>query len=300
MRFIALALGSGLASFSFSGTAHAQLGPDSPLGPERPYRVESPVSASRGRGEEPQPSAWERLGQRGIEVQVRGGVVLPDSSSPVLAPSLYPSSITGDPTGDILAGRESPYGPDPFGITLALGYRFFPWLSAGAVFSYAKFMAKDGTDTGDYKDGTSRLERQLWSLGAYGRYYLASLHPRLHPWVELGFAYSQDNASYIHASTQTTSGTPEAQQYLLEEEGLMVPLTVGLDWRVAPAISFGPSIGYARVVPLSGCVTDNVDSLSAVRGISNQCSSPVSAHGYGVFFGGIFAKVTFDVFRSAP
>jgi hypothetical protein len=294
MRETALALGLGLVFFVGTRSAAAQVGPGSTLPPERPYRVETAPSFEAP----PQTSAWDRLGHRGVEVLVSGGVMLPNSGSPVLAPNLYVGQnggVTGDPTGDILEGKESPYGPDPFGLHVAVGYRFFSWLSAGAFFSYAKFIAKDGTDTGDYSDGTSSLERQLWSVGAYGRYYLTSLHPRLQPWLEIGLGYSQDNASYVHASTQTTTGQPELQQFLLEEEGIVVPAKIGLDWRVAPFLAFGPSLGYARMIPTSGCVTVNVDNVSQVRGFNNLCSSPVGANGYGVFFGGIFAKVTIAV-----
>src|SRR5580704_1414115 len=72
----------------------------------------------------PLPSVWERIGLHGVEIQIRGGVMLPNSASPVQARNLYPSFMgSGDPTGDILEGKESPYGPDPFGITVAAGYR---------------------------------------------------------------------------------------------------------------------------------------------------------------------------------
>jgi hypothetical protein len=293
MRDSALALGLGLSLFVGARSARAQVGPGGALPPERPYRVEAPPPLQ----EPTMPSAWDRLGFRGIEVMASGGFMLANSGSPVLAPKLYGqgSGVSGDPTGDILEGNESPYGPDPFGLHIAVGYRLFPWLSAGAYFTYAKFTPKDGTDTGDYKDGTSQLERQLWSVGAYGRYYLTSLHPRLHPWLEVGLGYSQDNASYVHSSTQTTTGQPELQQFLLEEEGVIVPVKIGLDWRVAPFLAFGPTLGYARVFPTSGCVTVNVDSVSQVPGFNNQCSGPVSGNGYGVFFGGIFAKITIAI-----
>jgi hypothetical protein len=283
-----------LLAWASAARAQAGPGPESTLPAERPYRVD-PVATEVPRAAEPQASAWDRIGLRGIEVQVRGGLALPESKSPVLAPGLYGSNTTA--TGDIASGKESPYGPDPLAFQISAGYRLFPWLSVGAFFSYATFNANDGTDTGDYKDGTSNLERQLWTLGGYGRYYFVGLSQRLQPWIELGVGYSQDNANYVLAATQSTLGQPEAQNFILEEEGLIVPVSAGLDWRVAPFLSFGPTVGYSRVFPLSGCATVTVDSMSAVPGINNQCKSPVAGHGYGVFFAGLFVKATFGVGR---
>jgi hypothetical protein len=283
---LAIAFAVASAASMLAPPARAQVSPTDPNAPERTYFVpqqSAPQAPS---------SAWERVGLRGIEVQVRAGIMLPNSSSPVQAPTLYTTPIYGDPTGDILKGKESPYGPDVLGVSVALGYRIWPWLSVGALFSYASFQPQDGTDTGDYSDTTSQLERQYWSLGAYGRYYFTGLHPRLQPWVELGVGYSDDNANYDRASTQSTIGVEHAQ-YLLEEQGLVGSLTAGLDWRLAPAFSVGPSVGYSRVFPLRGCVTVNVDQMSSFMGTNTCSSSTVSAEGYGVFFGGVYVKLTF-------
>jgi hypothetical protein len=221
--------------------------------------------------------------------------MLPNSASPVKAPNLY-APITGDATGDILRGKESPYGPDLFAVSVALGYRFLPWLSAGLSFSYAMFNVNDGTDSGDYPDTTSQLERQYWSLAAYGRYYFVAWHNRLHPWAEVGLGYSDDNASYDRAAIQQTSTSgspgPELQQYLLEEQGLVASLTAGLDVRLTTFLSVGPSVGYSRILPLRACVTVNVDSNSPVPGMNTCSSPPVSGDGYGVFFGGLYFKLT--------
>jgi hypothetical protein len=239
--------------------------------------------------------AWDRYGLHGIEVSVRGGFMLPDGASPVQAPNLYPgTTVSGDPTGDILRGTEHPYGLEPFGLVLAVGYRFFPWLSLGVSFSYASFDSLDGTDTGDYVDTTSQLQRQMWTLGVYGRYYFTHFHRRLQPWVELGLAYSDDNASYVRGATQASNGQPETSEYYLEEKGIDTRLTIGLDWRLAPVFAVGPWVAYERVIPIQGCVEVDVDNLSPVPGIPNECSSPVEAHGYGVVSGGIFLKLTVD------
>jgi hypothetical protein len=248
-----------------------------------------------GRVVQPPASAWDHAGLHGIEVAVRGGFMLPDGASPVQAPNLYASSMaSGDPTGDILRGTERPYGLEPLGLVVAVGYRFLPWLSAGAFFSYASFSSLDGTDNGDYRDSTSQLQRQMWTLGAYGRYYFTQLHSRLHPWVELGLGYSDDNASYVRGSTQASNGQPETAAYYLEEKGIVARLVAGLDWRLAPVFAVGPWVGYERVVPVSGCAEVVVDTASQVPGVANTCSAPVEANGYGVVSGGIFVKLTLN------
>jgi hypothetical protein len=133
----------------------------------------------------------------------------------------------------------------------------------------------------------------MWTLGAYGRYYLTMLDSRLHPWVELGVGYASDTASFARIATQSASGSAELSQYYVTGKGLAVPLTAGLDWRLAPLFSVGPAVGYERVFPLQGCVEVQVDAKSPVPGTPNTCTSPpVQSSGYGVFFAGIFLKVT--------
>ncbi len=242
--------------------------------------------------------------------------MVPNAGSPVRSSNLYPANMYapgttgGDPTGDILEGKESPYGPALPGFGVTVGYRFLPWLSAGASFSYGNFFVNDGTDTGDYTDSTSQLERQYWSLAAYARYYLVGLHPRLEPWIELGVGYSDDNANYYRAKLMTSNGSAETQQYLLEQQGVATSLTLGLDWRLAPFLSVGPSVGWAQTFSTKACVTDNVDQFSPVIQVTNQCVNhttqvandpvtgmpgtigAVNGTSYGVFFGGIYAKLT--------
>ncbi len=221
-------------------------------------------------------------------------MIFPDSGSPVLAPNLYPAQA-GDPTGDILRGTEKPYQWD-VAIALAAGYRFLPYLSAGIFFEYLSFQVADGTDTGDYADGTSQLQRQHWQLGAYGRYYLTQLHPVIHPWVELGLGYAQDTASYTRGSAQGPSG-PVTSDYYVSDGALATKLRVGVDFRLHPMFAIGPMLGYDRLFPVNGCVTvtpqtDAVNPTTTVTPANTCDSSVVQASSYGVFYGGIFAKVT--------
>jgi hypothetical protein len=61
----------------------------------------------------------------------------------------------------------------------------------------------------------------------------------------------------------------------------------------------GPSIGYSRIFPLRGCVTVNVDQMSNIPGKDTCSSPPVSADGYGIFFAGLYLKLTFGPWAAA-
>jgi hypothetical protein len=247
-------------------------------------------------GPEAAASDWDVKGFLGFEFEVRGGFVVPEAASPVTAPGLLPGGNTdGGGTGNVLYGSEKPYSYDPFGFSLAGGYRFLPFLSAGIFFDYGNFQVNDGTDTGDYHDGTSQLQRQVWQLGVYGRYYLTTLSRRLHPWAEIGVGATEDTASYVRPLG--SGSPPPPTNYYLTYWGIATNLKVGLDWRLSPWFSVGPVLGYSRVFGLSGNVqvcpekSGSCDTTSPnyVQGTS---SSPVTASGYGMFFGGIFVKLT--------
>ncbi len=243
-------------------------------------------------------SDWNVKGLLGFELEARGGFMLPDSASPITSPGLLPGMAgPSNPTGDLLNGAMSPYSYDPFAVALAAGYRFFPFLSAGLFFDYGNFQVNGGCDTGSSQctDGTSQLQRQMWQLGVYGRYYLTTLSARLQPWVEIGVGATEDTASY----TRILGGNIQTTNYYLTYWGLATNLKVGLDWRLSPWFSVGPFLGYSRVFGMSGEVqvcpqslnqSGNCDTSSPYY--KDTSSSPVSTNGFGVFFGGIFLKVT--------
>ena len=245
-------------------------------------------------------SDWEEKGFLGFELELRGGFMLPDSSSPVTAPNFLGNTQgSGGATGDILNGAISPYSYDPFAVAFAAGYRFLPFLSAGLFFDYGNFQVNGGCDAGtpQCSDNTSQLQRQMWQLGAYARYYLTTLSTRLHPWIELGVGATEDTASYTRGLLGAMSVV--TTNYYLTYWGLAVNLRAGLDWRLSPWFSAGPFVGYGRsfglsgeaqVCPQSSTETGNCDTSSQYY--KDSKSSPVATSGYGVFFGGIFLKVT--------
>jgi hypothetical protein len=240
-------------------------------------------------------SDWNVKGFLGFEFEVRGGFMVPDAASPVTAPNLLGgvASSPGNPTGDILNGIEKPYSYDPFGFSLTGGYRFLPFLSAGVFFDYGNFQTNDQTDTGGYVDSTSQLQRQVWQLGLYGRYYLTKLSNRLHPWAELDIGGSEDTASYV----RILGSSAETTNYYLTYWGISAAVKVGLDWRLSPFFSVGPFVGYSRTFGLSGeaqvCPQSSTETGNCNTNSQNyKDSTSVTTSGYGLFFGGIFLKLT--------
>jgi hypothetical protein len=257
----------------------------------------------------PPVSSFLTTGLRGIELELRGMVQHGGADSPVQAPTLWAgqggtADMRGsilDPSGAAGIGHQySPYGIDPLAFGATLGYRFHPNFSAGVFFSFASYMALNNADNGDAPDLTSRLARQQWNLGVYGRYYLVQLHRRFQPWVEIGVGYNGDIAVYsrpIGERTGAGSGAgPETGDYTLRQDGIVVPVTLGLDIRPSPVFSLGPMLGYWRVFPVHGCVEVVLDQYSPVPATNTCAAPPVENHGYGTIFGGIFAKVTLDPF----
>jgi hypothetical protein len=250
---------------------------------------------------------------RGFEIEVAGMVQTGGGNSPVQAPTLWPTTTgsMGFPRGTILdpataatvpTGSEAftPYSLDPIALSIRVGYRILHDLSVGAFFSFAQYDVNDGTDTGLSPDGTSQLERQQVTVGAYARYYFTHFHRRLQPWVLVGVGFNYDIAAYTRSVGQATGGmagaNPETGNYILQQEGIVVPVAVGLDWRLAPVFSVGPTLGLARVFPVKGCVEVDVDQYAPapLQGGANTCSSPpVENHGYDNFYAGIYAKITF-------
>lgn len=240
-------------------------------------------------------------GLLGLEIEARGGFMLPESSSPITAPGILPGgNAQGAPTGYLLYGTMTPYSYDPFAVAVAAGYRIRPFVSAGLFFDYGTFQINGGCDTATIQcnDGTSQLQRQVWQLGAYGRYYLTTLSARLQPWIELNVGVNEDTTSYTRILGAGGSNIPTTNYYLTYW-GLVTNLRVGLDWRLSPWFAVGPFVEYSRAFPLSGeaqvCPQSATESGNCDTGspyYRDTTSSPVVTSGYGMFYGGIFLKVT--------
>lgn len=272
--------------------------PDATLTVERP--ADAPVSA------------FLRSGLRGFEVEAGGTIQWGGGSSPVQSTSLWgkdgapsgslsPRGAILDPGSAGSIGQSfSPYAFAFPGLSLRMGYRLHPNVSVGGFFSLAQYYVRNGANNGDAPDGTGRLSRQQLTFGVYGRYYVTQLHRRIQPWGSIGVGVSDDVASYSRiigvAKNGPVGGQPETGDYTLRQLGLVVPIVVGVDFRMAPIFSLGPMLGYARVFPLQGCIEVVADQYSPVPATNTCDAPPVENHGYDNLFGGIYAKVTIDPF----
>lgn len=302
----ALAAACGLLLLSSPAAAQPIAPPDTTSYGPRP-----PGDAAFVRPPDAPASVFEAVGMHGFEIELGGGVQFGGADSPVQAPTLWgnggnaanaltPRGAILDPQGATTIGQNfDPYGIEPLAFHARVGYRYRHDLTFGVFFSYAQYFALDGADAGDAPDFTSALTREQISVGAYARYYFTQLHRRFHPWVSLGVGYNYDGASYtrpIGDATGAQSGQPETGNYILQQDGIIVPVAIGLDIRLAPIFSLGPELGYSHVFPIRSCVEVDVDQYSPLPG-QNTCNSPpVQSNGYDNFYGGIFAKVTFDPF----
>jgi opacity protein-like surface antigen len=256
----------------------------------------------------PPATAWDAFGMRGIELELGGGIQTGGGNSPVQAATLWPttSGSNGFPRGTLLDPTTAsaigqgftPYTFDPFAISARVGYRLRHDLSVGVFFSFAQYLVLDGADTGDAPDSTSQLQRQQVTVGAYARYYFVHFHRRFQPWVSAGVGFNYDVAAYtrpIGSASGAIGAQPETGNYLLQQEGVVVPLAIGLDWRLAPVFSIGPTVGFSHVFALKGCVEVDEDQYQqAQTPAQNTCQSPpVQSFGYENFYAGIYAKVTF-------
>jgi hypothetical protein len=257
-------------------------------------------------------SAFLRVGLRGFEIEAGGTIQSGGGSSPVQAPTLWGKA--GDPAGALsprgaildpggagsIGQGFSPYAFAFPGLSLRVGYRLHPNVSVGAFFSLAEYYVTNGAENGDAPDGTGRLSRQQVTFGVYGRYYVTQLSRRIQPWGSIGLGISSDVASYSRIVGATTAGPvggqPETGDYTLRQLGLVVPLAVGVDFRMAPIFSLGPMLGYAHVFPLQGCLEVVLDQYSPVPATNTCNAPPVENHGYDNLFAGIYAKVTIDPF----
>jgi hypothetical protein len=241
----------------------------------------------------------------GFEIQALGGVAYGGDLSPIQAPNLYPAQTQKlnpagtllNPGGGAAVGQSyRPYSYDPFGFSFAVGYRPFSAWSFGAFLTYANY-GTNADSTGNFPGGMAGLERVRWAGGLYARYYLTTFSARLQPWAQVGVGYVDDSASYSHplGFGLPNGGGQDNGNYLVSYHGVTIPLSLGLDWRLAPVFAVGPFVTYEQAFPLGGCVTVTVDqAVGSVGPVSTCAGSVVETQAYGSLFAGIFAKITLD------
>ena len=245
-----------------------------------------PVAAHAADPEKTEPKANDPAHLTSLELTLRPTLGSAGGSSLVqLSPSVQGNRSS------ILAGTAAPYGA-MFGIGGEVGFRFHPLVSAGLRADFAKISATAPND------GTTDLSRSRVSAGLYARVYPLglneSLRRRFDPWVATGALYLHDAQSF-HAPAATNVGTTVDAQVDLVSHDVGVPLGVGFDYRITPAISVGPSFEYTFLVPIAGCATQSAAGFSAnelCSGGSSASSKSVLAESTGAWTAGIDLRFT--------
>lgn len=195
-------------------------------------------------------------------------------------------SFSGDP-GAIANGTSSPYSSGFIGHAM-VGYRFHPLVSAGLR---AGLRTQSGSNP---SDGTSGLSRTAWDAGFYARAYplalMASVRKYIDPWVGVGVGYMRDTQTFQAARSLPVTET-------LDHHAIAVPLGIGVDYRVLPMLSVGPSFEYTLANSVAGC---GKFDLNVAGGSHNSyCSNEapgkdfVKSANYGVWSAGLDMRATF-------
>jgi hypothetical protein len=223
-------------------------------------------------------------GLKGVELMLRPAFGGAPSGSPVRFQPDPGVTVSGDP-GALLQGA-SPWGSGFVGQAM-VGYRFLPLLSAGLRGGVRMASASS------LNDGSSNLSRMGWDAGVYARVYPlaldASLSKHLDPWVSAGVTYMRDTQSFSRPIGNV------AADISIDHHAVAIPLAIGIDYRVNRFLSLGPSFEYALASTVAGCVSTSASGFVGSTYCSNEEPGKhfVKADGYGVWSGGVDAKVTF-------
>jgi hypothetical protein len=228
----------------------------------------------------------QQRGQRGLELTVRGSTGAASSDSPV---QLKPGAPVAGDLGTLVRGA-SPYGVGFIGQAM-LGLRLHPLVSFGLRGGLRTSSASD------LDDGSADLERSSWDAGFYVRAYpmvsLRSLNARFEPWLGVGLGYMRDLQTF-QRTAPTNTGANVTADVTFDHHALVVPLSLGVDYRIHPRVALGPSFEYAIAMGLDGCTEYGAPGYSSVRYCSGEGvgKQVLDAKSYGVWSAGLDLRVT--------
>ncbi len=228
-------------------------------------------------------------GLKGFELMLRPSFGGAPSDSPVKLSQSNNVKLGFDP-GALMKGA-SPWGYGFVG-QASVGYRFVPFLSAGLR---GGFRSASGQNL---DDGSTNLTRNGWDAGAYVRFYPAvfseSVSKYIDPWVSAGISYQHDQQSFQRGIAGPNGQNVQAD-WSLEHHAISVPLSIGVDYRVAKFLSVGPSFEAAINSPVAGCLSASASGFAGQTYCSNTepGKSFVKAETYVAWNAGLDAKVTF-------
>lgn len=212
-------------------------------------------------------------------------------AAPSTSPVRYEASPLvrfADP-GALLQGA-SPYGTGFIGQAF-LGYRFHPLVSVGLRAGTRSASASALTD------GSSNLARSAWDVGLYVRAYPLALSEStrkfLDPWLSVGVEYLHDAQTFQRPVALSGGGSIPAD-WTLTHHAVAVPLGFGVDYRILPMLSVGPSFEYAIASGVTGCAKASAAGYSSNTFCSDEDPGKqvIKAKTYGVWSVGLDVKVT--------
>ncbi len=227
--------------------------------------------------------------QKGLELMVRAAY----GSAPADSPARYsPSGYTlKNDLGGLATGTEQPYGGGFIGGAY-IGYRFMSFMSIGLRGGYRSSSA------GTVSDGSTNLKREAWDAGLYLRGYPLAVVPAvskfLDPWLSLGVIYNRDVQTFDRG-VALSNGSQITGNWKLDHHAVAVPIGIGVDYRLLPMLSVGPSFEYFVEVPVSGCVAVSAAGTSGFKFCSSDPPGDqfMKANGYGVWSLGVNVRATF-------
>ncbi len=224
---------------------------------------------------------------RGLEITVRPAFGGAPSGSPVQVQNN--GRFRGD-AGSLLNGTATPYGTGFVGQAM-LGYRFHPIVSGGLRGGFRNASASG------LSDGSTGLSRSSWDAGFYVRAYPLALNEKVRkyvdPWASVGVEYMRDLQTFKRDIPTSGGGNVNAN-WTIDHHAVAVPLAVGIDYRVLPMLSVGPSFEYTIASPIAGCMRSEATGFQPVAYCSNESpgSNFVHADSYGVWTAALDVKLT--------
>lgn len=225
---------------------------------------------------------------RGLEIMVRPGYGSAPSDSPIRFQPSPNVRTAGDP-GALLQGA-GPYGGGFVGQAF-LGFRFHPVISGGLRGGLRM------TSAAALTDGSTNLSRSSWDAGFYVRGYPLALNEAarkyVDPWISVGVEYMRDTQSF-QRPVPTSTGAAVNADVTLDHHAVAVPISLGVDYRVHPMLSIGPSFEYALSNAIAGCVKQAAAGFSSSTLCSNEApgNQAIKANGYGVWSASLDVKLT--------
>lgn len=232
----------------------------------------APALAAENEPATPAPASDAHL--KGLEIAVRPTVGGVGGDAPV--------TVSG---GDAPMAMRAGSGMYKWaaGVGTQIGWRFHPFVSAGARFDIGRVATEDNSDQ------TKDLGRETMGAGLYTRIYpLAmneSIRRHVDPWIGVGLGYARDVVSFKMTERSNTFDI-QAQRH-----AIAVPIGVGFDYRATEWLSLGPSFEYVIMNPVAGCLKASAGSRSQEI-CTGDSSNNLVASSTGAWNAGVMLRVT--------